>query len=231
MLRISIATLVALIALTGVSLACLVYATSSWAGFPNLAYAIALIIAPIGVLHREGNRRAFSIGFALAAWGYLALPLIPTTQFGPMMQVLLDLAYPRFIAEHRQPFYQDRLCGIPLTSLAKDQKLDNLGKTIDVKSGDATIARGVRVTAKEDRPDTTGPAEFLVDVHFDQSEKLLAAISANKTLTLVGSSASFTPVFPVDRNSFGSVAKAVIGLYAGLFGGFLGVRFYRTQEE
>lgn len=128
--RISIAGLIGLIAFIGLGLACLLYASSSWAGIAGAAYFAGLAIAPLGIAYRRGPRRAFWAGFAAWAWIYLLIDAIPAepppnrnqiqdTLFSPgepivppgrtipgpraIVTRLFDTAYPLMILDSRQP--------------------------------------------------------------------------------------------------------------------------------
>ena len=105
--RFSIAELLGAVGLVAVGLACLMFASSPWAGAAFSINLAALTLAPLGVAYRRGERRAGWAGFLVCGWAYLACT------FGPWVAAyvahhlvttkLLKSAYTQVVPDGRRP--------------------------------------------------------------------------------------------------------------------------------
>jgi hypothetical protein len=101
--RFSIASLMTLVVFVAVSLAALRYVSPLWArALFSITWGI-LLAAVIGIIYRDGRRRAFWVGFALFGFGYLALSFGPwaSAEVRPHLitTALLNELYPRMHPE------------------------------------------------------------------------------------------------------------------------------------
>jgi hypothetical protein len=71
--RFSIAGLMVVVLVVGVSVAALRSASGVWAALLFTLTLAVLAVAPLGVVYRRARSRAFWLGFGLFGWGYLAL--------------------------------------------------------------------------------------------------------------------------------------------------------------
>jgi hypothetical protein len=104
--RFSIASLLGTVAICATGMACLMFASTPWAGTLLSVTLGALTLALLGVFYRRGERRAFWAGFALCGWVYMTL------SFGPWFKDyvkprlvttnLLEWAYPQLIPSDRR---------------------------------------------------------------------------------------------------------------------------------
>jgi hypothetical protein len=78
--RVSLAVLMLLVGFAAVAFAALRHPTETWAGVLLLAMLGMLAVAVLGVISREGSRRAWWLGFVLFGSGYLALAFAPWTR-------------------------------------------------------------------------------------------------------------------------------------------------------
>lgn len=104
--RISMAGLTGTIALIAVGLACLMFASSPWAGAVFSITLGFLSLAPLGIIYRRGERRAFWIGAALCGWSYMIFSsgpwFVDHVQHRLVTTKLLRWAYPWLISEDRR---------------------------------------------------------------------------------------------------------------------------------
>src|SRR4051812_47288383 len=98
---------IALVALFAVGLACLLNASSSWAGLASSALLVTLAVAPLVATYRRGLRRAFWLGLSICGTAYLILSSAPgfSGEVAPRLLTsrLLEWAYPLAIPEGRRP--------------------------------------------------------------------------------------------------------------------------------
>jgi hypothetical protein len=85
-----------LVGFAAVAFAALRHPTETWAGVLLLATLGMLAVAVLGVINREGNRRAWWLGFVLFGSGYLALAFAPWTRPRLPMTALLVRLHARF---------------------------------------------------------------------------------------------------------------------------------------
>ena len=104
--RFSIAGLLGEVGLCGFGLACLLQASTPWAGAFSVTLGL-LAVALMGIIYRTAERRAFWTGFAICGWVYMAMIICPGlrdyTRHRLATTRLLDWAYPWLIPEERQP--------------------------------------------------------------------------------------------------------------------------------
>jgi len=86
--RFSIAGLMGMVLVVAVGVAALRSGSEDWAGIVSALTLGLLGVALLGVLFRQGPRRAFWSGFALFGWGYLALTMAPwfSGEVGPRLE-------------------------------------------------------------------------------------------------------------------------------------------------
>jgi len=78
-LRFTLRQLLGLVALVAVAVPALMHASLWWAAAWLSGCLLVLGIALLGIVYRDGPRRAFWIGFALLGWGYTL------TVYGPVL--------------------------------------------------------------------------------------------------------------------------------------------------
>lgn len=234
--RITVATLAGIVALTGLSLGCLLYASSPWAQIATIAYYAALVIAPLGIIYRTGLRRAFYIGFAIWAWGGLGLSFAPSTP----TTLLLAWAHATLIPRERQREQPPRAIGIPVSSLkqTKSYRFES-DEQMDVTTTDASIAiKGIRLRFDRPRPmqypNRAIVPSMVLNGTVEQEALIAKAVSDKKQFTVAphrpGLLSPLSASPPVDKDSFIRIGHSLLGLLLGLVGGLLGMRFYRTRE-
>jgi len=93
--RISLAGLMGLIAIAGVGIAALRFASETWAGVMLVVTLAFLGVAVLGVIYRREATRAWWLGFALFGGGYLVLTLGPwfSTEVQPKLPTTHVLTY------------------------------------------------------------------------------------------------------------------------------------------
>ena len=221
--RLSIASLTGIVALIGLSLSSVLYASSPWAWFAVLAYYLALGVAPLGIAYRREHGRAFYLGFTFWIWSYLIGTSVPL-ESGPHVLVprLLSWAYPRMIIEKRQAQQMTEVV-FPMSALAGGQAFDDLGEEVEIRvSGDPTVYMGIRPTKNQN---------LSAFVKQTQSSLLAQAINEGKGIIVSRHQPGPPPPTPVDENSFYDVGNAVLGLLAGVVGGLVGRWLYASQER
>src|SRR5262249_24656809 len=94
------------IVLIAVGLACLMFASSPWAGAVFSITLGFLSLAPLGIIYRRGERRAFWIGAALCGWSYIIFSsgpwFVDHVQHRLVTTKLLKWAYPWLLSEDRR---------------------------------------------------------------------------------------------------------------------------------
>lgn len=97
--RFSIAGLMGLVLVVAVGVAALRSGSEDWAGIVLTLTLGILGVALLGMIFRQGSRRAFWSGFALFGWGYLTLTMAPwfNGEVGPRLATTrgLDLLFTR----------------------------------------------------------------------------------------------------------------------------------------
>jgi hypothetical protein len=78
--RITIAGLLGIVAFVAVAFAALREATNPWDSGVFGVILMTLLTSVLLAIHREADRRAYWIGFALFGWAYLSMSLIPSVE-------------------------------------------------------------------------------------------------------------------------------------------------------
>src|SRR4051812_38701620 len=78
--RITIASLLGIVAFVGVAFAALREPTDAWDATLLGLTLLVLITSALLAVHRTGERRAFWQGFALFGWAYLVASLVPSIE-------------------------------------------------------------------------------------------------------------------------------------------------------
>src|SRR4051794_21863807 len=95
-LRMSLAGLMVLVLVLGIGIAALRDASETWAGIVLLLTLGLLVVSILGVIYRNGGRRAWWLGFGIFGWGYVALTLAPWSKPEKLpTRDLLDSLYTR----------------------------------------------------------------------------------------------------------------------------------------
>jgi hypothetical protein len=89
--RFQIGSLLILIVFLGVGFAALREATDLWDGIVVTLASGVLLVSLLLAIHRQAERRAFWVAFALFGWGYLGLIAIPSIE--PRLLTTRALAY------------------------------------------------------------------------------------------------------------------------------------------
>ncbi len=235
----SILGLVVVVGGISLALASLMHASTAWAGIMRLAYFAALGTAPLGVVYLRGRRQAFSLGFALWAWGYLVLESVPGV---PVASPLLSWSYSVMIPPGRQA---DRIREAQyLAFLEKGQTIEELGDVADVLADGVTVAEGVMLGTKRGEAWTqlSGGRQVptMVRVWLEAGPDVHDRLETSETgrnprITLKPRRpATSSPLAPADRvhsSSFLSVGHAIFGILAGLCGGMVGQRIQAQRGD
>ncbi len=146
--RFTIADLVQAVLLCAVAMAGLMFASTPW-GAAALSVALAVLtLAPLGIIYRRGERRAFWTGVVLCGWAYLTLSsgpwFIDFVRPKLITSRMLEWAYPWLIPPNRQasnPRFQLRPFDLPAVSVEGGLTIEQLnGSRVDVwikKDGEA----------------------------------------------------------------------------------------------
>src|SRR5262249_18129925 len=130
-IRFSLAGLIAVIGLCAVGMACLIFASTPWAGaVPSITLAI-LTLAPLGIIYRHGARRAFWTGVTLCGWSYMIVSSGPWffDHIRPRLVTsrLLDWSYPWMVPAGRLAT-NPRLVPRPFASRSRRSTADRRSK-------------------------------------------------------------------------------------------------------
>jgi hypothetical protein len=147
--RFTIADLVRAVLFCAVAMAALMFASTPWGGAALTAALTILTLAPLGILYRRGERRAFWTGVVLCGWAYLIFSSGPwfVDNIRPKLLTsrVLEWAYPWLIPPNRQasnPRFHLRPFELPQASLEGGLTIEQLNSSaIDVwtkKEGDAS---------------------------------------------------------------------------------------------
>src|SRR5215831_14652646 len=104
--RFSLAGLLGAIVVFAVGMACLMFASTAWAGVVWSVTLGFLTLAPLGIIYRRGERRAHWAGVVLCGWAYMTLSsgpwFINFIRHRLVTSRLLEWAYPWLIpADHQ----------------------------------------------------------------------------------------------------------------------------------
>ncbi len=242
---ITIAGLMVGVAFGSLGLACLMYASSSWAK-AALSVALGILtLAILGVILRRGERRAYWTGFAVCGWMYLVLSDSPwlsaSIRHRLVTTEVLSWSYPLLVPESRRPEgygASHQVVSVPGAILGKGITMANLSSTrrIDVW---AKMSDGTRSLMAED-------AEFLglsnsgntvtvqIEVHRDEATGLSQAQAARASFVieahdpgLFSGLRSSPPVRSDDLQTVGHPLFALLFAWLGSIAG----RFFFTPTE
>ncbi len=245
--RFSIAGLIAAIGFCAVAMACLMFASSAWAG-SVLSVALAILtLAPLGIIYRQGDHRAFWTGFVLCGWAYLTLssgpwfvgylqPRLVTTK-------LLQWAYPWLIPTARQalnPRFRPRPFVVPPAALEGGLTLEDLkGSPVDVwvkgegEARPSLLVEGVPSVDYSGGGNAISLPTLMADA--DQNAKLTRAKAYSQQFILRPHSPSpLAPLWsspPVGPSEFEEVGHALFGLLWAWIGGMAGRYFHATRDR
>jgi hypothetical protein len=97
--RLSIRSVLFLIAIFGVGFAALKHPTNWWSGGLLLGDLCLFVFAAMAIAYRQGSRRAFWLGFALFGWAYLVIGFAPGLRVATRPYLLstraLERAWPK----------------------------------------------------------------------------------------------------------------------------------------
>jgi hypothetical protein len=236
--RFSLAGLAGAVVICALWLACLMFASSPWASAVLSITLSALTLAPLGIIYRRGERRAYWLGFALCGWTYIAFTFGPgfVTNLRPLLVTsnLLEWSYPWLVPTSRQrsnPRNFLQTVSVPSPTLEGGLTPEQAnGSTVDVW-----------VRGKTDTPPSIllngVPAfydgRFSVAVNTDQSARLSPAL-ANSLQFIVRphSPGLFDALWTsplVDSDDFGNVGHAWFALFAAGAGSRIGRYFHATR--
>jgi hypothetical protein len=237
--RFSLAGLIAAIGLFGVGLACLMFASTAWAGVvPSITLAI-LTLCPLGIIYRRGERRAFWTGVALGGWSYLILSSGPwfVDAVRPRLVTsrLLGWAYPWMVPAARQaenPRFVRRPFIVPRSLLDEGLTIEELyGSVVDVwVKGDGEASPTLLLedvpTADSDASGSNAVLRPALMPDADQFATLAKAEAQSKRFTLQAHRPDpFDPLWsspPVSLRAFEDVGHPLFGLLWAWIGGVAG---------
>jgi hypothetical protein len=246
--RFSLASLVAAIGLCGVGMACLMFASTPWAGMvPSITLAI-LILAPLRIIYRRGERRAFWTGAALCGWSYMILSSGPwfVDAVRPRLVTsrLLQWSYPWMVPAARlatNPRLMLRPFVIPLSSLDGGPPIGELyGSRVDVwvKGDDEAnpsllVEDALAVSNYSSGMNVILKPALMTDA--DQFAKLTRAEAHSKRFTLEphrpGPFDSLWSSPLVSLRDFEDVGHPLFGLLCAWIGGMAGRYAFATRER
>jgi hypothetical protein len=247
--RFSIAGLLGAAGLCAFGLACLLQASTPWAGATYSLTLGFLTVALVGVACRTGERRAFWVGFAICGWIYMMLATGPWIRnlVGDRLATtrLLDWAYPRLIPAERQTWiYSSRVHifevqGQILGEMPTTWVLNQGGERVDVwvnkKEEEAAtlLIDDIHVAGAA----TSGTMLTGVVLHADSNQlaRLKRAQAAGMTFILKHHIHSpFAPLWstpPITDDDFRDVGHSWFGLLWAWIGGWVGRYFYATRDR
>ena len=246
--RFTIADLVLAVLLCAVALAALMFASTPW-GAASLSIALSILtLAPLGIIYRRGERRAFWTGVVLCGWAYLTLssgpwfidyirPKLLTTR-------ILEWAYPWLIPPDRQasnPRFQLRPFELPQATLEGGLTIEQLnGSTIDVwtkKDGEASPSPLVlgAVTESKNNANSNVISPGFLSVNGDQYEKLAEAKAYFRQFILRPHAPSpldsLWMIPPVKTSEFNDVGHPFFALLAAWIGGMVARFAFESRER
>jgi hypothetical protein len=240
--RFSIADLLVAVGICAVGLACLKLASSVAGGVLSVTLGF-LTVAGLGVIYRQGERRAFWAGVLICGWAYMALSSGPwfIDHVRPRLvtSALLDWSYPRLIPAERQASHPSAwtVAGAVLEGGLIRQDLRRSPVDVWVKGNGAAspslLVEGIAViTVFNVDPQIPGVGVSL-SASPDQFAKLENAKAASQQFILrphvlgVFDRLWFDP--RVDLSDFESVGHSLFGLLFAWVGGIVGRYFFATR--
>jgi hypothetical protein len=247
--RFSIAGLLWAVGLCAVGMACLMFASTPWAGAVLSVTLGILTLALLGLFYRRGERRAFWVGFVLCGWSYMTLSCGPgfIGYLRPQLVTskLLVWAYPLLIPRSRQT-ENTRTASRPFVvqsaNLEGGLTVDDLSDSLVdvwVRGEDDTVSwlllKGVQ---SRGRP-TPGAARIRVTLMTDagQFAKLTRAKTKSPSLQVIlrrHSASPFAPLWanpPVNFGDFEDVGHCLFGLLSAWIGSSAGRYFFATRTD
>jgi hypothetical protein len=238
--RFSLAGLVWVVVFCALGLGCLMFASSSWASTVLSVALGALTLAPLGIIYRRGERRAFWLGFALCGWTYIAFT------FGPWFIInlrpelvtskLLEWAYAWLVPAARQrsnPRNFLQPFAVPSPALEGGLTPQDInGSIVDVwVRGERDVRPSLLVKGVK----TFGVGSLSVAANDDQLARLAAAqASAQQFILRLHSPSVFDALSDsplVDSGDFANVGHAWFGLFFAWAGSRVGLYFYATRGD
>jgi hypothetical protein len=244
--RFSIASLLSTVAIFAVGLACLMFASTPWAGAVLSVTLGILTLALLGVGYRRGERRAFWVGFALCGWAYMALSSGPwfTDYIRPRLVTtsLLDWLYPLLIPSARQPNARNAKLASTITPVEfeGDLTFDDLGKSpVDVwvrgedKGSPTLLAEGVVFGGGSNgRP---AQVHIVADAaQFAKPELAKARLGSRTFILRPHPSGLFDPLWaspPVSPKQFENVGHSLFGLLCAWLGSVAARYLFATRDH
>jgi hypothetical protein len=246
--RFTIADLVRAVLFCAVAMAALMFASTPWGGAALTAALTVLTLAPLGIIYRRGERRAFWTGVVLCGWAYLIFSSGPwfVDNIRPKLLTsrVLEWAYPWLIPPNRQasnPRFQLRPFELPQASLEGGLTIEQLnGTAIDVwtkKENEASPSPLVLGAATENqsnsRRNTITIGVLLVDG--DQFEKLAEAKAYSRQFILRPHTPSpidsLWTIPPVTTSEFYDVGHPFFALLAAWIGGIVARVAFENRER
>jgi hypothetical protein len=243
--RFSLAGLIAAIGLLGVGLACLMFASTAWAGAVWSVTLGILTLAPLGIIYRGGERRAFWTGVVLCGWSYLTLSAGPwfVDHIRPRLVTskLLVWAYPWMIPAARRPEnprFDSKWFTLPSAALEGGLTIDvGGGERVDVwvkGEGEASpsllVADVQAVGTTATGPNTISRVTLATDA--EQFLKLQQAGADSRPFVLRPHQAGpLDPLWsspPVGTQDFEDVGHRLFTLLCAWMGGLAGRSFFAT---
>jgi hypothetical protein len=246
-LRFSIASLVGTVAICAVGLACLMFASTPWAGMLLSVTLAALTLALLGVLYRRGERRASWAGFALCGWTYMTLSFGPwfTDYVRPRLVTtnLLEWAYPQLIPSDRRarPRNANQISTLAPVELEGDLTLQNLNQSrVDVwvrsegQESPSLLVEGVR-TIGGSVDGTAFGVNIRVDAEqfakLEQAKARADSPSFNLRPHSPGLFARLSSSPPVATSQFDEVGHSLFGLLCAWIGSLVARYFFATRDR
>ncbi len=246
--RFTIADLVLAVLFCAVAMAALMFASTPW-GAASLSVVLAILtLAPLGIIYRRGEHRAFWTGIVLCGWAYLTLSSGPwfIDYIRPKLITsrMLEWAYPWLISPDRQasnPRFQLRRFELPPASLEGGLTIDQLnGSPIDVwtkKEGDASpspLVMGAATENQNNAPSNSITIGVLM-VNGDQYEKLAEAKAYFRPFFLRPHAPSpidsLWMIPPVKISEFYDVGHPFFALLAAWVGGTVARFAFESRER
>ena len=246
--RLSIARLLGVVGLFALGLFCLLNASTPLVGVVFSVFLFALSVAPIAVVYRRGERRAFWLGAAICGWFYTILSFGPwfSDSIAPMLITtkMLKWAHPVMIPEaYRFPRVQPRL-GFPINNPIHGEDVD--AETIrqgalDVlvqevgKDRPSPLVENVEVAGSIGRGVKISQVTIMVDSSQIARLEQVGAGNAKFVIRrhvagMVSSLATLWSSPLVQVNDFERVGHVLCGIACALVGGWVGRYFYFTRD-
>jgi hypothetical protein len=250
--RVSVSGMVGLVAISCFALACLINASALVAGLVHLLFFALLATAPLGVVYRRRERRAFWLGFSVWGWSFLAITSLPNA-FAlfevAVIKPVLTWAYPRVVSEWRRwPNQRLQKVEVPIAFLAEGERFEDLGTLVDLRENGTekpnAILEAIEVVdarvagnrwIEESRTNIPSAARLTVLIDAGQAKELERVTARARKLRVIRHKTGLSTVLrgplSVDRGSFDQVGHALAGLLVGLAGAALGRMFYQSRNS